>query len=740
MTDDQDQGGHAQDTSRRRHDGTARARRPWQWTAAGIILILLIEVVLPGVLGSDLLSQQGGRTINLQPDARIPIGTFVNLANQTTATSGTAQQIPLEKDFLNAEMTSDPGRYIGPYVRSSEFQFTSHVGGDFIFNSSFNFTSRQIMSGSSTFWVRWPVDPFQYDSVCLQVAGYFTSGDNGGVPYTLCEGAIQPDGTAAQAFYGFANTPPYYSGILTAQSFADLGAGVAIDSSGIYMKFWSGLLPDRTYNFTFMGHVLPGTSPSVWSSIEDFQVANTTRYVWGNPLTKARQVEDLALYPAFAFNFISGIGDGGLTAFQVPFDDTNSTFLNGHPVVQYEGVTNTTTYLSIYVPYTGATDVNWRISVHAVMHATLCANPSVDFWVNGTNGFLLTSTPRSYQEMNCGLDNLTNGDRVSVRIDLYANKPVTILGYIPGDQMPFDPNSIPTICGCMPTDATGAWALFDHMAIEGTDGSSNPVVWNQTLLSKLMYRFMPIFASVQWTTGRWATVTPGLFFTTYNFGWGKAYLFPGQVVLHTFLQNGTQLFYDSRAALAGSFGGSMQAAQQCMNAARQGGTAAITTGSNAMPDWLVDFVCVVESTAGNIIGTIVSAFQQVWALLQSLGQWIYTALVGLFTAIANVITGFVEIATQVAYSLLAAFPFVIILFAAGKGLPDVVDARRRYRRTVRRNLKRGRKLRRVGGKVRAAPGRALTKEREASLRYHESRTERIEARRRRMEARRRSGR
>jgi len=588
------------------------------------VAVILLAELMPGVLAQDFQTNLT-RRVDLSPDtSAFNPNQVINLANSTDPS-----KVQLEKDVLNPTMM-EVGKFLGPYVRSSKFRFTYDVVSEFKFSVVYNFTHEQLMSGSSTFWMRWPVDATEYASFCITIENFFDDGPFH-IPtntwYQRCQGGSYPDPMPGE---------------------------IAEDSSGLYVKYYSYLFASRLYTFTFLGTLKPKQNPSVWLSMEKLQINNQTTFAFDDTVRGIHHTQTLSLFPAFAFNFLSGLAIAGLTSYQVNFDGTNGTFLVG----SLGGAASTTTatdHVSIYLPFTAARSVKFTIMMRflCVLSATLYY--VWEYWtVSGVNHFLLTSTPDSVKTIldstGSGCTWTTSGGIVgSPTIYIKADQPLVLLGWAnPAEQIQGFQADV--IWGLVIDGGTGPFTGFGNATAPPTFVSSE---------------FFPVFINAQFTSGRWAAVTPGFYFTTYDFGWGRAFLFPGEVNLTMFLVNGTAIGFDSVLTIVSGPGAN---ATECKIVSAQGTFANVA-------DWINKLACFIVSLVGNIIGTISTVFQAIWGFLKQLGEWIYSALVGFVQFVVQLVTDLVDIATQIVFAMFTVLPFIVILLIAGKGLPDVLEGK-----------------------------------------------------------------
>lgn len=623
-------------------------------------LLLLGTLIVPGAVAQDFEAREE-RTIDLRPTPTFPTDQPINLAE-----IGTPEGTDLEKDFLEPAFM-EVGRYVGPYLHSSNFRFTYETGGIFRFNATFNFTREQIMSGASTFWVRWPVNANEYDQFCLYIRNYFRPGrasippdfpilENSDV-YARCANPAGPSDInllANCASCELKHDPPP----------PKLGDHSILSSTGIYTKEWAWLMPEREYVFEFIGHLRDDTSPSIWATIEKYQVENATTYQFANYLIGSNHTETVPLYPAFAWNFVAGIGDGGVASYLIPFNGSNRShfFFNGiAPDMACED------HVSVYLPFFGADTVNFTINMTVSL-----GDPPGDAkqeWSVDAQNFLLTSSPNSILQLQPGCDDFGGTLVRNVYVWITANKPIYVLGSIPDE---------PVLSSGIAPLRNVPWALVldDGRDRWGNDEDYTSVqypAFNTPGGGASSWRVIPLHALVKYTGGRWATVTPGELYTVYNFGWGRAYLFPGEVSLVMFLNNGTAIGFDSIATFVSPGSG-----DQC-----QGIFQNVEGAFQPIADWINKLACFIMGLFGDVIGTLTTVFQAIWNGIKALGEWVYNALIGFIDAVVKIATAIIEIAEQIVFSLLTAFPFIFVLFIAGRGLPDLIDAKREIKKGLR---------------------------------------------------------
>jgi hypothetical protein len=614
-------------------------------------ILAIAAIISPGIMQGALAQDyqaQTNRTIDLATDPTFPSNQDINLAD-IGASNTTAPD--LEKDFLNPQFMQ-VGRYVGPYLHTSKFRFTYDQGGLFNFSVTYNFTPQQIMSGASEFWTRWPIDVSDYDAYCISIGGIFAPNPLSTGNYVRCNG------------------DPFHDFEMPTQ--LRVGDSVVTDSTGLYIKEWNGLLSNHDYTFNFTGHMAQDATPSVWLTIEHYQKEANTTYTFSDYLKGSRHTENLPLYPAFAFNFIQGIGEGGLTSYEIPFDGSTSDFIvfpgaYGTGTLFTSSIADCSKYISFYIPYYNADNVTWYINM-TWEDLRAPPYPSVNtthFQANTTRDFLLVSSYGTVDQLTNGYCTLTSGAAPAFWIYVRPSKPVTLLGTV------------------APTNSQVWYLSLGDQAKWGYDIINYNNLFATGQDWGWFASWTPAFVDMELTSGRWAQVTPGEYFPTYDFGWGRAYLFPGSVRLTMFLNNGTAIGYDSILTPA-------QSGNRCNGLFQN-----VTGAFQPIADWINQLACFIYGLIGNVIGFIQTVFGAIWNAIKAIGEWIYNALVNFIKLIVSIATALVDVVVQIVFSLLYATPFILILFISAKAMPEVGDliekkVKAAYRRsTYARLVRRG---------------------------------------------------
>ncbi len=230
-----------------------------------ICILLLGTVFVPSVMATEEVNSV--IEIDLEPYHSDSNSTIVNMMDKTT--------MSLEQTKILNVLSDYEGKYCGPYLESSLFEF-AHEGGYIFFHTNFTFGPEIIMNGVSTFWVRVPVIPYQYSVWHLFCNwGY----------YTAIEGIRQPDLTFGLLLpwedhdlcYGL----DYNSGSGNVWS---TGAGetyqIRYDNTGIYVEY-KGIFPaGEQFMMAFWGILNDAEKPTIYLTQErtDPDVNQTFRF------------------------------------------------------------------------------------------------------------------------------------------------------------------------------------------------------------------------------------------------------------------------------------------------------------------------------------------------------------------------------------------------------------------------------------------------------------------------------
>lgn len=581
--------------------------------------MVLIAGWIPSVMGSDYM--RGDLKVELEPSASWNYNETVNLAEE--------EALPLERDFLHSTMFEYEGIYYGPYLRSSIFEF-DHQGGTFKTISTFRFKHEDIINGVSDLWIRIPVVPYDYHG------WYFWLGDEG-ITIDQMQWSCTLWGTYDECT-SWTSEDPF----------------VIMDSTGIYVRFWTGIFPERDYTFVFEGYLFPDSAPKVHVSIEKLQEEQETFlefYEWSGREVGEKDydiVHRLELYPAWAFVFISGMGQSGLTSYSIPVD--NDSAFTRYFYWEYDVTTESSYdlhYISLYIPFDSGDPVDWHINMSFIDVNGYAdqywqfENPLVpsekasylDFWVYDQEHFLLLSSPWR-------LDYLGTPDDHILYISAQACNEVILLGYVQpsfseiGEEWRF-------------------YRMFTNASFE----------WWQYI-----DRGIPLFIVTEITDGQWAEVTYYEHYRRFDFGWGRGYLYRGESVLIMFLQDGTSIFGDPTVT---------------------GEVTCPIPAITEIPKWIDYLWCMISHATGDLVGFLSSIFDRIWSFIVGYGEWLYSVVVSVIDWIVSMAMNVIDVVGTILQSSLMILPILITLFVLAKGGRYVhnLGAEKSDREVIRESLR-----------------------------------------------------
>jgi len=123
-----------------------------KWFAWSGLVIFALVIFAPSVQ-AQIDSRSTQVQVSFEPGQVNANATIVNMADQGT--------VQYEKDVVLNTMPNTEGKYFGPYLKSSLFQF-SHKEGYFQIVTNFTISPQIIMNGATSFWLRVPIIPAQY--------------------------------------------------------------------------------------------------------------------------------------------------------------------------------------------------------------------------------------------------------------------------------------------------------------------------------------------------------------------------------------------------------------------------------------------------------------------------------------------------------------------------------------------------------------------------------------------------
>ncbi len=635
-----------------------------------------------GIIFAPMVSAQDETTarqnINLQPQYADSNSTIVNLMNRSS--------MKLEKDVVLGELPQIEGKYYGPYLRSSLFQF-AHTNGWFQFATNFTISSQEIMNGVSEFWLRVPVIPAQYQWWHIWCS-WDTDNIEGAI-YPRTPGAWYSDWSSwmyathwswnTWALKGTYKTVlPWYdpnllyvpvpnNGYPMGNLGTDLGNGdiwsiqnhksydIKETDNGIYVRYRGIYHPNVPFTIAFTGQLIDGQRPMVFLTQErqntsigqsfyffepafiDYAtgpVGPTTAY-WDVQF-KYYYPQTIELDPAWAILFTHGIGKEGMTSWDLHFDGTNKDYLSmGQIKVQGSPFIFNNTFLSLYFPFSltkdtltqSGTGINWRVTI------TIFDNngTGVDFY-DPVHPFTPMDT------ISFGILNTHNYLLVTAPYAIHA--PTNPIWYSTTIYVAI--TLIPSACDLI---LLGASEQHPHFNEYFYDVKYAVSYYHEDQLASYKDNYtandprLPLYYNVANTDGRWAKVNESKLYWTYDFGWGLAYSFPGETQLYMFLDNGGMLFYTAK----------YQDFQQWLD------KESMDPVSRMIQDlW---------NKLRDLVGWVWDGIVAVWNTLVSIGNWIYTTISSIVGWIISVIKDIAGKVSNIVEGMLYGVPIMMILFA-----------------------------------------------------------------------------
>lgn len=561
-----------------------------------------------------------------------------------------------EKDAVFSSLPSIEGKYYGPYLESSIFQF-QHIGGWFQFATNFTIGADTIMNGASRFWVRVPILPTQYVWWHLWCSwGYYNTIEGIATFEDYTYGALLP-WYDPDLFY-LSSSFKWASGNVWSTVSKETYQ-IKYSSNGLFVRFDGIFPPGESFTMAFTGVLKSDQSPIVFLSQERQNLDETQKFRFFQPY-EVRSAsgalldfgyqydnnETIPLAPSWAFVFTNGIGKEGLLGYNLEFRREDDFIQWGN--LQWSGFDlpypiegfNDGEYLSFYMPFSAIVinetnpiliqnAINWKVNVtlgygyeawspiEMEFATPTGARESIEFYINSTENFILFSTPYPVT-VNRTHSPTANPNNVTVglRLTPMQQSNIVFMGSTPNALD--GPNPPDT-----PWNQVGIWAQYWH--------EDERASWNS--LIEVNAHILPLYNSFQWTDGRWAQINESALFWVYDFGWGIGYSFPGETTIYMFLDNGGEYFYN----------GSYQ-------------TFAETLKDDV--DWWTGLVEFIRSIAGVIWDGILWIYEG----LKSIGNWLWavvTEIVGWLVSIAKDIAGKVS---HIVEGLLYGVPMIVILF------------------------------------------------------------------------------
>lgn len=674
-----------------------------RWFAYSILAIFILVQFAPAVQAEAEDDANSIIEIDFQPYQTDNNSTIVNMADTST--------LKYESDKVLGALPGVEGKYYGPYLESSLFQF-SHEGGYFFFHTNFTIGAETIMNGVSTFWVRVPIIPSQYEAWHVFCDwGYYNTLE--GVQIADRSFGLLLPWVDRDLWYGY----DYNIGSGNVWS-TDAGDTYQIiqRTTGLYIEFKGIFQPDEQFTMAFWGVLRDGQKAKTYVTQERIDPTKNQTFRFYEPYElrsdagllldygyKYDNNVSMQLEPAWAFVFTSGLGKEGMTSYKLKFRDSQFDFIRWgcremagtvwpYPVDGFENET----YLSFYMPFSavctseemGATvitnSIDWFVSI--TLNGADGYNPAVnyfaefnrssvglghvhslEFTVTNCNNYLLFSTPYPVSINWSAIGAPTVGPPypidVSILLIPLQKCDIVLLGNDPNDDDSFW-SAIDVPYGhdlTYPWEKIGMFAEYYH--------ENERASWDSTM--RVNAHWLPLYNSISFTHGRWAEVNETKLYWTYDFGWGLAYSFPGETQLYMFLDNGGEYFYN----------GSYATFVDDLEDKDKGFWEGIFEG-------IVDVI-------GTITGWLWDGILWVWDTLVSIGNWIYTTISEIVEWLISVIKDIAGKVSDIVEGMLYGMPMLVILFCAtyygemlykGK-LPRVTRERRLYRKIIKRPIK-----------------------------------------------------
>lgn len=602
-------------------------------------------------------------SLSLTPGMSDSTSNIVNMGDETT--------MRYEKDIVFASLPANTeGKYSGPFVESSLFQF-SHSNGFFQFSSNFTMDSSLIMNGVTVFWLRVPIIPSEYQAWRVWCDwGYADSVEGIGHAPDEEWNALLPWLDPSLDYYMGLDNPGllYDPGNVWSTNHTRTYQMNATDT-GLYIRYDGIFPPNQQFNIVFTGILNADTMPSVFltqerqnlSVLQKFRFFDIfqTRSGSGSTLDYGFRYDynqSITLDPAWAFVFTQGMGKDGMTAFKLKFLPDNNDYLQwGGTPYRVNYVTNRIhtfvqdSYFSFYMPfdvtrYNWQSDwivsstIDWEVTLD-LSHSTSLAyfiinlpvvpgligdndTQTITFDITTTTSFILFSSPFFIHDF----EEEGSPDYQDINVIL---KPkwacdLTLLGadYAEEHDAPY------------PYDMDTHWAYYLH--------ENETAKWNASI--PVNAHVYPLFSAQFFTAGRYASVTPTKTHYIYDFGWGYGYNYPGESAIYMFFNNGGVLFWN--------------------------GSYADFHKSLKDPNFIDDSVASlrelwnkIKNFVGDVAGILWDGINTIWNAITSLGKWIWNTVSEIIAKIISVAKDIAGKVTNIVEGMLYGLPILVILFA-----------------------------------------------------------------------------
>lgn len=688
--------------------------------AATLLVIFIGGMLAPSVMAFDTYDYKEVMIpVNLEPGHR---DTTTQVANLTT------ESVPLEKDFIQTALPQGTeGKYWGPYLKSSLFQF-DHIGGKFQIVCNFTVTSGIIMNGVSEFWARIPIVPSQYSWWHVYISWnaqnkYAEVGTGVTIPLNFHDKfkLVTPwdlTGSDVITAYDYSLTPGWRFGNVWSIS-NNTNHRILYTDAGLFIRFQGVYPAGEKFIISFTGQLKDGESPQVFLT-QELLTANTSYpyhffdyFTLGNQMAgwQYDYILQLPIMPAWAFIFTSGIGKENMMSYVLDF--TNSTshkdyleiysvdFPYYNLVGTHErtyadyyrtmwGYTNTTNCFSFYMPFETVKNkqtldsaiINWWVKITLLDRANDTwhrpywfgagvgssdehyKNQTIQFPIIGTSDYLLFTCP---EEVSYNSSYALSINEVFGNPRNWNNGRI----FLRVELYPITNCTLKFLAYTAQVTNTLGDFWFDEWRwtdYRHTDCYSS---WSLGLNGNIN-EYLPIMSTYAWTPGIWAQVTETAYYWIYDFGWGHGYWFPGVTNIYIFLDDGGKYMY------SGSYPGFIVKDKPDI-----GG---------------MTLAQLIQEAFKALTGFIYDGLTWIWNQLVSIGKFIWNIVSGVIGWIVSIVKDIAGKVTNIIEGLLYGFPIIATLFIVnyvggylqsghfGK-LPKATKERRLIKKVYRKTIR-----------------------------------------------------
>ena len=598
--------------------------------------------------------------LNLLPGISDSQSTVINLGDEAT--------MQYEKDIVFSSLPANTeGKYSGPYLRSSLFQF-SHSNGFFQFSSNFTMDSSLIMNGVTVFWLRVPIIPSEYQAWRLWCDwGYYDSVE--GIGQTIYDdqwNALLPWPDPSLDYIPVDNSGYLYDpGNVWSANHTRTYQMNATDT-GLYIRYDGIFPPNKQFNIVFTGILNANTMPSVFLTQERQNLSVLQKFRFFDIYQTRSGALDLeygfrydynvslALDPAWAFVFTQGMGKDGMTAFKLKFLPENNDYIQwgGTP---YKGTSITNTihtfyqdhYFSFYMPF-DVTRYGWQGDL--LIDNTLDWEVTLDLTHSASAPYFIIDLPVGGAPGIHDTQTITFDIQTTTSFILFSS-PFYIHDFIGGGTPNHqDINVILKPKWACDLTLLAAWYSEEHDAPDPYDMDTHwayylhedeTAKWNVSV--PVNAHIYPLFSAQFFTVGRYAEVTPTKTHYIYDFGWGYGYNYPGESSIYMFFNNGGVLFWNGSYA---DFHKSLKTPNLIDD-----------TVSSLRELWTK-----LKALAGTVLGLLFDGITTVWNAVVSLGKWIWNTVSEIIAKIISVAKDIAGKVSNIVEGMLYGMPILVILF------------------------------------------------------------------------------